>query len=100
MVTLSPDEAVDELHEQASSCRRLARNSRTDLGSAALLAAANQFESDAFHLVGKGEGRLDGQEDARGRLRDALAWQEALWLQMRPGAVRTANYFRVGDLDG
>lgn len=78
-VTLSCDEAADQLREQASSCRNLARNARTELGSTALLTAANQFESDASRL--DRQGQVDGGDEMRGRLRAALARQDELWLR-------------------
>lgn len=46
----SKNEAADELREQAASCRRLARTSRTAGGSAALRTVAYQFESDAARI--------------------------------------------------
>ena len=78
-VTLSCDEEADQLREQASSCRNLARNARTELGSTALLTADNQFESDAFRL--DRQGQVDGGDEIRGRLRAALARQDELWLR-------------------
>jgi hypothetical protein len=87
-VVLSPDEAADELRGQASSCRNLARNARTELGSTALLTVANQFETDAFRLERQGHMDLDSGDDTRGRLRAALARQDELWLQIGPRATR------------
>lgn len=78
---LSRDEAVDELREQASSCRRLARNSRTELGATALLTVASHFESDAFRIEQRARDDLDGHDNQRGRLRAALARQDQLWLR-------------------
>ena len=46
----SRTESADELREQAASCRRLARTSRTAGGSAALRTVAHQFESDAARI--------------------------------------------------
>ena len=97
MVALSSDEAEDQLREQASRCRKLARISRTELGSTALLTVASQFESDAFRIERQARDDFDGHENAQGRLRAALARQDELWLHMRPGAARTANHFSIGD---
>lgn len=83
----SPDEAADHLREQATCCRRLARNSRTELGSAALLTVASQFEVDAFRLEREARTDPDDGDDAPGRLRAALARQDQLWPRMRPRAA-------------
>lgn len=44
------NETANELREQASSFRRLARRARTDGGSIALKAAADQFDHDARRI--------------------------------------------------
>jgi hypothetical protein len=95
-IMLPPDEAADRLREQASCCRRLARNSRTEAGPTALLTVASQFESDAFRLERRRDGLAD-HDNAPQRLRAALAWQDALY--MRPGATRTATISGNGDLE-
>jgi hypothetical protein len=46
----SRTEAADELREQAASCRRLARRARTNGGSSALKAVAEQFDDDARRI--------------------------------------------------
>ncbi len=97
---LSPDDAAEQLRVQASSCRRLARNSRTELGSTALLAVASQFESDAFRIERQGRDDANDEGIARGRVRAALVWQDALWLRMHPDATRTTTCFGIGELDG
>ena len=84
----SPDEAADQLREQATCCRRLARNSRTELGSAALLTVASQFEVDAFRLEREARADPDFGDDARGRLRAALARQDQLWPRTSPRAAK------------
>ena len=43
-------EAADQLREQAASCRRLAKRARTDLGTEALNAVAEQFDTDARRI--------------------------------------------------
>jgi len=43
-------EAAEELREQASSCRRLARRARTATGSTALKTIAEQFDDDARRI--------------------------------------------------
>jgi len=48
MHQLSRAEAADELREQATSCRKLARRARTAGGSTALKTAADQFDDDAW----------------------------------------------------
>lgn len=50
MERLSRSEAADELREQASSCRRLARRARTKGGSSALTGVAEQFDDDARRI--------------------------------------------------
>ena len=42
------EEAADGLREQAASFRRLARTARTQTGSAALNAIAEEFDTDAM----------------------------------------------------
>ena len=91
-VILSRDEAADQLREQASCCRRIARNARTELGATALLTVASHFESDAFRIELQAKDDLDGHDIPRGRLRAALARQNQLWPRMRPGSN--------GDLNG
>lgn len=76
---LSRDEAVDQLRDQASSCRKLARSSRTQIGSTALLTVACQFEADAFRVERQDRDEFESHENARGRLRAALARQSSLW---------------------
>ena len=44
---MSREDAADGLREQAASFRRLAACARTDSGSAALTALAEEFDSDA-----------------------------------------------------
>lgn len=46
----SREEAADDLREQAASCRRLARRARTESGSSALGAVAEQFDTDARRI--------------------------------------------------
>jgi len=97
--THSRDEAVDQLRDQALSCRRLARSSRTAIGSTALLTVAGQFEADAFRIERLDRDEFDSHESAQGRLRAALARQSSLW--PRAVATRSANEFSIGDrLDG
>ena len=86
-VILSRDEAADQLREQASCCRRIARNARTDLGATALLTVASHFETDAFRIEREAQDDLDGRDDPRRRLRAALARQDQLWPRMHPGAT-------------
>ena len=43
-------DAADELREQAASCRRMARKTRTPGGSAALNSVAEQFDTDARRI--------------------------------------------------
>jgi hypothetical protein len=43
-------EAAEGLRDQAASCRRLAKRARTVGGSAALDAAADQFDDDARRI--------------------------------------------------
>jgi hypothetical protein len=50
MERLSRGEVADQLREQASSCRRLARRARTMTGSSALVMAAEQFDDDARRI--------------------------------------------------
>lgn len=84
---LSRDEVVDQLRDQASSCRKLARSTRTEVGSTALLTVACQFEADAFRVEQQDQDKFDSHENARGRLRAALARQNSLW----PRAVATQS---------
>jgi len=44
---ISRGEAADELRHQAASCRRLARQARTMIGSRALADVADFFDADA-----------------------------------------------------
>jgi hypothetical protein len=83
-VILSRDEAADQLREQATCCRRIARNARTELGATALLAVASHFETDAFRIERQAQDGLYGHDDPRWRLRAALARQDQLWPRMRP----------------
>ena len=82
------EEAADSLREQALSCRRLALRARTQSGSDALSAVAQQFENDAEQVSEFREPttvRLpDGDAAALVRLRLALERQSADWLQRRP----------------
>ena len=95
MVTLSRDEAVGQLRGQASSCRRLARNSRTEMGSTALLTVACQFETDAFRIERHGQDDLNGHVSAQGRVRAALAQQGTLWPRISTSVA--ASSFTDGD---
>jgi hypothetical protein len=47
---LSREDAADGLREQAASYRRLARTARTESGSAALKAIAEEFDTDARRI--------------------------------------------------
>ena len=102
MVSVTPclDEAADQLREPASSCRRLARRSATKPGSNALLTVASQFESEGIRVEHRSNNASDGDDNSRGRLLAALAWQDALWLRKRPFASRKAIAFSIGELDG
>jgi len=46
----SREDAAEGMREQAASFRRLAQSARTDSGSAALKAMAEEFDSDAHRL--------------------------------------------------
>ena len=46
----SREEAAEGLREQAASCRRLAKRTRTAAGSTALKAVAEQFDTDARRI--------------------------------------------------
>ena len=91
-VILSRDEAAEQLREQASCCRRIARNARTELGATALLTVAGHFESDAFRIERQARDELDDPGSPRGRLRAALARHDQLWPRMHLGSH--------GDLNG
>jgi hypothetical protein len=76
----SRTEAADELREQAASCRRLARTSRTADGSTALRTVACHFESDAeridaLSVSAAGDASADGDSAALVRVRMALERQ-------------------------
>ncbi len=43
-------EDADNLREQAASCRRLAKRTRTSGGSTALNAAADEYDNDARRI--------------------------------------------------
>ena len=94
-VTLSRDEAAVQLRGKASSCRRLARKSRTEVGSTALLTVTSQFEADAFRIERHAEDDLNGLVSAQGRVRAALARQGTLW--PRVGTSVSANSFTDGE---
>ena len=47
---LAREDAAEGMREQAASFRRLAQTARTDSGSAALKAMAEEFDSDAHRL--------------------------------------------------
>lgn len=95
MVTLSRDEALGQLRGQASNCRRLARKSRTEMGSTTLLTVASQFEADAFRIERHVEDDLNGHVSARGRVRAALAQQGTLWPRISTSVA--AKTFTDGD---
>ncbi len=46
----SREDAADGMREQAASFRRLAKTARTDSGSAALNAIAEEFDTDARRM--------------------------------------------------
>lgn len=50
IVTISRDEAADNLRDQAASCRKLAARATTPQGSRALAAVANYFDQDARRI--------------------------------------------------
>jgi hypothetical protein len=54
---VSPEEAADELREQAASCRRLAARARTPNGAWALKAVAEEFDGDARRIDPRSERR-------------------------------------------
>lgn len=95
MVTPSRDEAVGQLRGQASSCRRLARASRTETGSAALLTVASQFEVDAFRIERHAQDDLKGHVSAQERVHAALAQQGMLWPRIATSLA--ASSFTDGD---
>jgi hypothetical protein len=53
----SREDAANGLRDQAASCRRLARRARTPLGSTALAAVAEQFDTDARRIDPRSERR-------------------------------------------
>jgi lambda repressor-like predicted transcriptional regulator len=57
MQQLSRAEAVDELREQAASCRRLSRRAQTNGDSSALKTVADQFDEDARRIDPSSERR-------------------------------------------
>jgi hypothetical protein len=93
MVGIGPsaDEATDQLREQATCCRRLARSSRTDIASRALLEVARHFETDAFRIERESQDRRGEYDNSATRLRAALASQEAMWLRVRPSTNGDRN---------
>ena len=54
---LSREDAADGLREQAASYRRLAKCARTDSGSIALTALAEEFDTDARRIDPRSERR-------------------------------------------
>lgn len=90
-VTLSSDEAADQLREQASCCRRIARKAGTELGATALLTVASHFESDAFRIDRQAQDDRDDHDISRGRVRAALARQDRLWPRMHQGSREDSN---------
>jgi hypothetical protein len=54
---VSRQDAAEGLREQAASCRRLARRARTDAGSNALGALAEQFDTQARRMDPRSERR-------------------------------------------
>ena len=54
---ISREDAAEGMREQAASFRRLARCARTDSGSAALTALAEEFDTDASRLDPRSERR-------------------------------------------
>jgi hypothetical protein len=54
---VSPASAAEGLREQAASYRRLARCARTDSGSVALSAIAEQLDTDARRMDPRSERR-------------------------------------------
>jgi hypothetical protein len=54
---LSREDAAEGLREQAASFRRLAKTARTDSGSAALKAIAEEFDTDARRMDPSSERR-------------------------------------------
>ena len=46
----SGEDAADSLRDQAASCRRLAKRSRTAAGLSALKAVADKFDTDASRI--------------------------------------------------
>lgn len=82
----SRGDAADELRQQATSCRRLARSARTVSGSEALRAVARQFDSDAARIDPVptiAPDRMTPQAASLTRVREALQIQTAQWLQHR-----------------
>jgi hypothetical protein len=54
---VSREDAAEGLREQAASFRRLAKTARTDSGSAALKAIAEEFDTDARRIDPRSERR-------------------------------------------
>ena len=54
---VSREDAAEGLREQAASFRRLAKCARTDSGSAALAALAEEFDTDARRIDPRSERR-------------------------------------------
>ena len=82
----SRGDAAEELRQQATSCRRLARSARTVRGSEALRAVARQFDSDAARIEPVptvAPNRVTPQATSLTRVREALEIQTAQWLQHR-----------------
>ena len=53
----SREGAAEDMREQAASFRRLARSARTESGSAALAALAEEFDTDARRIDPRSERR-------------------------------------------
>jgi hypothetical protein len=84
-------EAADELREQAASCRRLARTSRTATSSAALRTVAHQFEDDAARIDPLLLPVID-DETTGGDSAALVRVRLALECQMRSGFARREGY--------
>ena len=54
---ISREDAAEGMREQAASFRRLAKCARTDSGSAALAALAEEFDTDARRIDPRSERR-------------------------------------------
>lgn len=54
---VSREDAAEGMREQAASFRRLAKCARTDSGSAALAALAEEFDTDARRIDPRSERR-------------------------------------------